>query len=82
MPDNTRHYECYSYSEDPAVEADCPGECESGSHLDEVDGTLRYYCVCEVSAAEECAEKYPGEQPRSMQRHATSTSEQAPAMQA
>ena len=29
---------------------------------------MKYYCHCEASSAEDCAEKYPGEQPRSMQR--------------
>ena len=62
MPDKPFHYECYTdNSEDPAVEADCPDECGGGSHLDEVDGTMKYSCECEVSSAEECAEKYPGE---------------------
>ena len=65
MPDKTLHYECYTHnSEDPAVEADCPDadECWEWSHLDEMDGTMKYSCDCEVSSAEECAEKYPGEQ--------------------
>ena len=62
MPDKPLHYECSSYSEDPAVEAECPEDCEGGSHLDEVDGTMKYHCSCEVSSVEECAEKYPGEQ--------------------
>ena len=61
MPDNLLRHECYSYSEDPAVEAECPEDCEGGSHLDEVDGTMKYHCECEVSSAEECTEKYPGE---------------------
>ena len=61
MPDKPLHYECYSVSEEAGVEAECPEDCEGGSHLDEVDGTLKYYCGCEVSSAEECAEKYPGE---------------------
>ena len=61
MPDNLLRHECYSYSEDPAVEAECPDECEGTSHLDEADGTTKYHCWCEVSSAEECAEKYPGE---------------------
>ena len=59
--------ECHTHnSEDPAVEADCPDECEGGSH--DEHGTMKYHCNCEASSAEECAEKYPGEQPRSMQR--------------
>jgi len=127
LPDNTIHYKCYSYSEDPAVEADCPGECESGSYSYEdhdgskcsdwgndccasetwgeqqtcTDGYLAlpvssdnclsayencvdheggagcygcfppdaissmedgHYCWCHMSSAEECEEKYPGEQ--------------------
>ena len=45
--------------EDPAVEADCPDECWGESH--EEGGTMKYYCYCEASSAEECAEKYPGE---------------------
>ena len=55
------YYECSSDSEEPAVEADCPEECERGSY--EVDGTMKYYCGCRAWSAEECAEKYPGEQP-------------------
>ena len=61
MPDNLLRHECYSYSQDPVVEAECPEDCEGGSHLDEVDGTMKYHCECEVSSAEECTEKYPGE---------------------
>ena len=63
MPDKPSEYECYtSNSDDPAVEADCHDECWGGSYLDEVDGTMKYYCHCGVSSVEECAEKYPGEQ--------------------
>jgi len=63
MPNEAPHYQCHtSNSDDPAVEADCPEECWGESHLDEVDGTMKYYCECEASSAEECAEKYPGEQ--------------------
>ena len=63
MPDKALHYQCHSSnSEDPAVEADCPEDCESHSWLDEVDGAMKYGCHCEVSSAEECADKYPGEQ--------------------
>jgi len=129
MPDNTRHYQCSSHSEDSAVEADCPEGCEAGGYLyDDHDGSkcsdwgndccaseiwgepqtctngylalpvspdqcLRshdgcvdddegagcygcfppdriattapadlYYCRCLMSSAEECEEKYPGEQ--------------------
>ena len=63
MPDKPSEYECYtSNSDDPAVEADCPDECLFDSYLDEVDGTVKYHCYCEVSSVEECAEKYPGEQ--------------------
>ena len=52
---------CYSEgSEDPAIEADCPDECHAGSYED--GGTMKYHCHCEASSAEECAEKYPGEQ--------------------
>ena len=62
MPDKPSEYECYtSNSDDPAVEADCHDECGGGSYLDEVDGTMKYYCGCEASSAEECTEKYPGE---------------------
>ena len=62
MPDKPSEYECYtSNSDDPAVEADCPDECWGESYLDEVDGTMKYYCWCEVSSAKECTEKYPGE---------------------
>ena len=69
MPNEAPHYQCHTgNSDDPAVEADCPEDCESGSWLDEVDGTMRYSCECEASSAEECADKYPGEQPRLMQR--------------
>ena len=32
MPDNTRHYQCSSHSEDSAV-ADCPEGCEAGGYL-------------------------------------------------
>ena len=32
------------------------------SGQDEVDGAMKYGCHCEVSSAEECADKYPGEQ--------------------
>jgi len=63
MPDKALHHQCHtSNSDDPAVEADCPEECRGGSHLDEVDGTMKYHCGCRASSAEECAEKYPGEQ--------------------
>jgi len=66
---NGPYYQCRSSnSDDPAVEADCPEECWGGSHLDEVDGTMKYHCECEASSGEECAQKYPGEQPRLMQR--------------
>ena len=69
MPDNTLEYECYSYSEDPAVEDECPEKCWGESELDEDDGTMKYRCICgEPSSAEECAEMYPGEQPTCMQR--------------
>ena len=62
MPDKALHFLCHSSnSEDPAVEADCPEDCESHSWLDEVDGAMKYGCHCEVSSAEECADKYPGE---------------------
>jgi hypothetical protein len=58
------YYLCITYdSDDPAVEANCPEGCGGGSWLDEGDGTMKYYCHCEDSSAEECAEKYPGEQP-------------------
>ena len=60
---NGPYYQCHtSNSNDPAVEADCPEECWGSSHLDEVDGTMKYHCHCEASSAEECDEKYPGEQ--------------------
>ena len=68
MPDKALHYQCHSSnSDDPAVEADCPEGCLGSSHLDEVDGTMKYHCGCErashpPSSAEECAELYPGEQ--------------------
>jgi hypothetical protein len=69
MPNQTFYYQCHtSNSDDPAVETDCPEECKGWSHLDEVDGTMKYYCWCEASSAEECADMYPGEQPRLMQR--------------
>ena len=129
MPDNTRYVVCTSLSEDPAVEEECPQECEAGSYFHEdhdgskcsdggndccasetwgepqtcTDGYLAlpvpadnclsayegcveheggigcygcfppesspstapadgYYCRCRMSSAEECEEKYPGEE--------------------
>ena len=57
---NGPSYSCHAFdSEDPAVEADCPDECWGGSY--EEGGTMKYYCHCDASSAEECAEKYPGE---------------------
>ena len=63
MTDNTLYYESLtSNSNARAMEPDCEEEDEVESYLDEVDGTMKCCCRCDLSAAVECSEKYPGEQ--------------------
>ena len=51
---------------DPALfMPDNPIHCDT---INENEETMKYHCDCAAYSAEECAEKYPGEQPRSMQR--------------